>query len=301
MEETRVTHELARFWLTHENTGAALRVLAAYVDQCEARQKQAEREVMELKENNETLRSALVEVNQNLILASTQTEKELRATLQGKDEEIAGLRAERDALYNMPTREKFVSWFDRQSAQERCEIWYECEASTATEARAALEKVRAERDELSRKLEAAELLAAEYRAGARYETERCDQLLEERNRARNETTAALEKLEAAEREVKKLRAWHESDQQALAVYRERFGYNSPDQPPPAKPLPRTRVYGGDAIPVTGTQGAAETNPLTRDDVKAIVAEVAERANGRGNCDEPALLKLAEAAKEESGG
>lgn len=38
-------------------------------------------------------------------------------------------------------------------------------------------------------------------------------------------------------------------------------------------------------------------PLTRADVKAIVAEVAERGNGLGNCDEPALLKLAKAAKE----
>lgn len=274
--DDEVTHEQARqalIELVDVEKVEHVSTLQRFLMQQEARQQQAERPAAEGLRLVKELRASAWQAAQRIdeYKASEANWREsLRAAqsvLQGKDEAIAELKArveEEDA--------RAVEWMDRADELSRkLEATNEdrrIQRVRASDAEIALTEERSRSAELSRKLEAAELLAADYRDGARYETERCDQLLSERNRARNETIAALEKLEAAERELGKLR-----DAAKRLVYKtplhnglpdtadlnaadldelhNLLSVTPPDQPPQAKPLTHPAANTGERdSPVT---------------------------------------------------
>lgn len=145
----------------------------------------------------------------------------------------------------------------------------------------------------------------DYRIGARAEAERCNQLLAERNRARNETIAALEKLEAAERALAAI-GHLASSWEAVVRNREggeTKGYFTDPVVGAALELRDTLAEEMRSYELVAKRaaGLTEAKMLTPDDVRTIAREVIAEVAGRAQCrlahDEPALLELAEAAKD----
>lgn len=101
--DAEVSHGQARGWLDKVSNVTPRYHLLAYVAQCEGRQQQAEREAAELKAS---LAEALDDwdgaswVDRACALLGrpcrVDKDAQLRTALQGKDEEITGLKAERD-------------------------------------------------------------------------------------------------------------------------------------------------------------------------------------------------------------